>query len=158
MTVPTNGAATLRPAQGDRRLAALRTALHRLRGTDLQARLGRAPPAPASPGVKPHHQGSSPGHGMLVALKAGEQRYRGQLQSGTRRLAPEERLGPEERAEKRIRAAGQAVAELRGGAPVGFPVSASNIDGLESAFGSKTFSITEQIKSLFYYLRAMQTA
>lgn len=40
---------------------------------------------------------------------------------------------------------------------VGFPLSSHNIDGLESAFGSKTFSITEQIKSLLSYLRAVQT-
>lgn len=31
---------------------------------------------------------------------------------------------------------------------VGFPVSSHNIDGLESAFGSKTFSTSEQIKNL----------
>lgn len=41
---------------------------------------------------------------------------------------------------------------------IGFPVSTSNIDGLESAFGSQIFSVTEQIESLPSYLRAIQAA
>lgn len=38
---------------------------------------------------------------------------------------------------------------------VGFPISSPNIDDLEGAFGSKTFSITEQSKSLLCHLRAI---